>query len=124
MKEIIEFDIDRGSFKFDKATVNFKDQRGGYFLRNINQKQIVEYILMTIGEVEKEIPIDYKSEIEIGNGYNRAFHNNIIKIRKIYREKAEKELNDINSKQASKYSFISMIAAVFGVILAIISLLK
>lgn len=123
MREIIEFDIDRGAFKFEKATVNFRAQ-GGYVLSNINQDKIVEYILMTIGEVEKLIPINYKSDFEEGKGYNRVFHDTICGIRNTYREKAEQELNDINSKQASKYSFISMIAAIVGVIITIISLFK
>lgn len=100
MREIMEYDLESGDFQHELlATVFMRNKDGSYALKNIEDKDLIDFVLMPNNELNEMI--SFKS--------NQDFYEVRERFMEMYKEKAEKELNLKYTEKGYKCAFWSMI---------------
>ncbi|HAT4175266.1 hypothetical protein [Clostridium perfringens] len=124
MRKYIEYDLKHKKLKFPRFTVH-KKCKGGFVTKNLNDEEIIEYLLMPIGEVMEVIPYSYRDEIiDCDVDFNKQFHDSINNTKKIYKEKALNYIEESNKNIIFWVGILTLIFTITGVIISIISLNK
>lgn len=124
MRELMIADINAKKLKLPECAVHIKAQQGVYALANLNQRDVLEYILMPIGELFEIIPYDYTDELDGGQPLNKNFHNCINKIKKTYRNKSIDYLEFYKAKKRDLIGIATLIGTVIGVCISLVALMK
>ena len=124
MRELIEADIAVGAFKMTGASVNIKGEFGGYVGTNLTQEDIIDYVCMSIGGVNKKIPMDFKDDFDGEINLNEKFHNTTSKVRKQYRDRVELERNIRISKISMWFGIVGFTISLIGLGLTIYTMVK
>lgn len=124
MKKYMEYDLKHKKLKFPRFTVH-KKCKVGFVTKKLNDEEIIEYILMPIGEVMEVIPYTYKDEfIDSDVGFNKQFHDSINNTKKIYKEKALNYIEESNKNIIFWVGILTLFFTITGVVISIISLNK
>lgn len=114
----MEYEIKAQKLKIIGSTIYYKNG-GRTLLCNINEEQMLEYILTPIGELQKNIPFNYCGIGSDGIDFNDNFYKYRQKINKTYKEKAEKELTNRLSSSSRLWAIVAAISAIITIIITI-----
>ncbi|EOU1765781.1 TPA: hypothetical protein ACF2DS_001943 [Clostridium perfringens] len=125
MKKYMEYDLKNKKLKFPKYTVHIKCVGGGFVTKRLNEEEVINYLLMPIGELTEIIPYTHKNEfIDSDVGFNKQFHDSINNIKLKYKEKALNYIEESNKNIIFWVGILTLIFTITGVIISIISLNK
>ena len=124
MRELIEADIAVGAFKMNGSFVYKKGAYGGHKGCQLNQDDMINYICMSVRDVAKEIPLDFKDELDGDLDFNNSFHKTISDVRKKYRDRVELERNIRISKISMWVGITGFVISVIGLVLTIYTMIK
>lgn len=124
MKKYMEYDLKNKKLKFPKYTVHIRC-KGGFVTKTLNEEEIINYLLMPIGDLNEIIPYTHKNEfVDSDIGFNKQFHDSINNIKKIYKEKALNYIEESNKNIIFWVGILTLIFTIIGVIISIVSLNK
>ncbi|MDK0920060.1 hypothetical protein P5F52_14960 [Clostridium perfringens] len=120
MKKYLEYDLEHKKLKFPRFTVHIKC-KGGFVTKTLNDEEIINYLLMPIGELIDSIPYTHKDEIlDCDVDFNKQFHDSINNTKIKYKEKALNYIEESNKNIIFWVGILTLIFTITGVIISVI----
>ncbi len=119
IQEFLKYDLKTKRLKLSGFTVYLKCANGGYVLSTLSELDVINYILMPIGEVLEIIPYEHIDELDLD--LNKSFHDYISGVKKSYRAKAITYLDERKEKRRDRIAILTLIVTIIGLFVTIIS---